>query len=290
MIDNNKTFRQGKTATQVNLSEDNLSVISQILGILAFAGIFSGVLAGFLGIGGGTVLVPLLVSLGYTPLQAVATSSLAILITSISASIQNWRMGYFKLKPVIYLGFPALVTAQIGVYLAKIIPPYLLLMEFGILLLSNIYLVELRKQLTAKGEKNNNMPDKKFSPIFSKLATGAAAGILAGLFGVGGGVIIVPLQILLLGETIKAAIQNSLGVIVIISISACIGHALNGNVLFVEGMLLGTGGFLGVQMSTRILPKLPDEMVNVAFKTLLSLLSVYVFLQAGISYLRFLFK
>lgn len=263
--------------------------MSRILGILAFAGIFSGVLAGFLGIGGGTVLVPLLVSLGYTPIQAVATSSLAILITSISASVQNWRMGYIKLKPVIYLGFPALVTAQIGVYLAKIIPPYLLLIEFGILLLCNIYLVELRKQLTDKVAKNSTMPEKKFNPIFSKIATGGAAGILAGLFGVGGGVIMVPLQILLLGESIKAAIQNSLGVIVITSISACIGHALNGNVLFMEGILLGTGGLLGAQVSTRILPKLPDEVVSIAFKTLLGLLSVYVFWQGWMSFSRLFF-
>jgi uncharacterized membrane protein YfcA len=69
-------------------------VISPNLVILAAGGLFSGVLAGFLGIGGGTILVPLLVGLGYTPVKAIATSSLAILITSISGSVQNWRMGY----------------------------------------------------------------------------------------------------------------------------------------------------------------------------------------------------
>ena len=51
--------------------------------LLTFSGIFTGILAGFFGIGGGTVLVPLLIALGYTPLQAVATSSLAIAITAI---------------------------------------------------------------------------------------------------------------------------------------------------------------------------------------------------------------
>lgn len=105
---------------------------------LAGGGLVSGVLAGFLGIGGGTVLVPLLVTLGCTPVEAVATSTLVILITSISGSFQNWRMGYFDLKRVIYLGFPALVTAQIGVYLAPRIAPYLLLTGFGILLLVTI--------------------------------------------------------------------------------------------------------------------------------------------------------
>ncbi len=248
--------------------------------VLSVGGLVSGVLAGFLGIGGGTVVVPLLVALGYTPVQAIATSSLAILITSISGSVQNWRMGYLNGKRVIYLGLPALVTAQIGVYLAERFTPYLLLAAFGILLLVNIYLVELRKRLVA----DNTIQSQKFNPIISRIFTGSAAGILAGLFGIGGGVIMVPLQILLLGESIKVAIQTSLGVIVITAISACIGHTLSGNVLFTEGILLGIGGLLGAQFSTRILPRLPDEVVSIAFRTMLGVLSIYIFWQAWRNY------
>lgn len=259
-------------------------MISPNLVILAAGGLFSGVLAGFLGIGGGTILVPLLVGLGYTPVKAIATSSLAILITSISGSVQNWRMGYLNAKRVIYLGLPALVTAQIGVYLAERFLPYLLLTAFGLLLLLNIYLVELRKQLTTR---NTTPQAHNFNPVIAIIFTGSAAGILAGLFGVGGGVIMVPLQILLLGETIKVAIQTSLGVIVITAISACVGHTLNGNVLFTEGILLGIGGLLGAQISTRMLPKLPDEVVSIAFRTMLGLLSIYIFWQAWRNYRGF---
>ena len=252
-------------------------MISSILVVLAVSGLISGVLAGFLGIGGGTVLVPLLVALNYTPVQAVATSSLAILITSISGSIQNWRMGYFDFKRVISIGFPALLTAQLGVYLADRFLPYVLLMAFGLLLITNIYLVDLRQRLTANHQA---IKQQTINPVLARISTGSAAGILAGLFGVGGGVIIVPLQILLLGESIKVSIQTSLGVIVITAISACIGHALSGNVLFVEGVLLGIGGLLGVQISTRILPKLPDEVISFTFRTMLAILSVYIFWQA----------
>ncbi|HEY9762671.1 MAG TPA: sulfite exporter TauE/SafE family protein, partial [Trichocoleus sp.] len=113
------------------------------IGLLAAAGLLSGVLAGFLGIGGGTILVPIMVRLGFTPIEAVATSSLAILVTSVTGSIQNWRMGFLDLRKVLLLGFPALVTAQLGVWLANVFPPYALLAGFGILLSSNVYLVGL---------------------------------------------------------------------------------------------------------------------------------------------------
>ncbi|MEG4232337.1 sulfite exporter TauE/SafE family protein [Microcoleus sp. Pol11C3] len=278
--------------------------ISELL-ILGVAGIFAGILAGFLGIGGGTVLVPLLVALNYAPVQAVATSGLSIVITAISGSIQNWRMGYLNLSQVAGIGFPAVITAQIGAYLAGIFPPYLLLLTFGLLLWVNIYLIEVRKRLTAKkkaeaeqgelgGEAgqgdnaqlpitNHELPNNSnilFNPTFAKIATGSAAGLLAGLFGVGGGVIMVPLQILLLGESIKTAIQTSLGVIVITAISATVGHAARGNVLWVVGLILGGGGLLGAQVSTRFLPRLPDRIVSLAFRSLLAILSIYVFWQA----------
>lgn len=259
--------------------------------IFAGGGLFAGILAGFLGIGGGTILVPLLVALGYQPVQAVATSSLSIVITAISGSIQNWRMGYFSFQRVIGIGFPAVVTAQVGAYLAELFSPYGLLIAFGLLLLVNVYLVELRKRLSAREKQQiqeaaGEIPTQEsgLKAAISRIVTGSAAGVLAGLFGVGGGVIMVPLQILLLGEKIKTAIQTSLGVIVITAISATVGHAFRGNVLWVEGLLLGTGGLLGAQISTRILPKLPDHVVSLAFRSLLAILSIYVFWQAWQSY------
>ncbi|MGH2414581.1 MAG: sulfite exporter TauE/SafE family protein, partial [Microcystaceae cyanobacterium] len=100
-----------------------------------------------------------------------------------------------------------------------------------------------------------------------------------------GGVIIVPLQMLFLGEKIKLAIQTSLGVIVITSIGACLGHLREGNILFFEGIILGLGGLFGAQLSTRYLPKLSDRVVKICFCSLLIILSVYFFWRAWQSYL-----
>ncbi|GAB4177441.1 MAG: sulfite exporter TauE/SafE family protein [Coleofasciculaceae cyanobacterium] len=252
-------------------------MITGSLLILASGGFLSGVMAGLLGIGGGFIVVSLLVSLGYTPLQAIATSSLVIVISSISGSLQNWRMGYLDYKRVLYLGLPALVTAQIGVYWANRIPPYLLLITFGVFLIASIYLVNFRKRLSVKRE---NSQAQTFNPVVSRIGTGGASGILTGLLGVGGGAVMVPLQMLLLGEPIKVAIQTSLGVIVATAVSACVGHASEGNILFFPGLILGFGGLLGAQISTRFLPKLPDSLVYLLFRGFLAAMSIYMFWQA----------
>lgn len=253
-------------------------------GVLAIAGLFSGLLAGLLGIGGGAVLVPILILFGYSPVQAVATSSLAIVITSLSGSLQNWRMGYLDVKRVVALGFPALITAQIGVYLAESIRAYLLLFSLGIFLIINVFLGVWRDRIITRG---GTLEKVNIHPTIARLGTGGIAGILAGLFGIGGGVIMVPLQMLLLGEPIKVAIQTSLGVIVITAISACLGHALAGNVLFLVGIILGIGGLVGAQISTRYLPKLPDRIVSFCFYFLISILSIYTFWEAWRSYTKF---
>ncbi len=253
--------------------------------ILSSVGLIAGILAGFLGIGGGTILVPILVKIGYSPVEAVATSSLSIIITAISGSVQNWRMGYLDFHRVIGIGLPAIITAQFGVYLANLFPAHWLLLTFGCLLWLNIYLVGFRQKVLDRKkqaeERGEVFIDRHyFSPVIARILTGSAAGLLAGLFGVGGGIIMVPLQILLLGEPIKVAIQTSLGVIVITAISATTGHAMNGHVLWLIGCILGCGGLLGAQISTRFLPKIPDKIISIAFRTLLGILSVYIFWRA----------
>ncbi|MEM6433927.1 MAG: sulfite exporter TauE/SafE family protein [Cyanobacteria bacterium P01_D01_bin.115] len=249
------------------------------VGAFIVSGLFAGVLAGFLGIGGGTVLVPILITLGYAPIQAVATSSLAIIITSLSGSFQNWRMGYLDFKRVALLGLPAMITAQLGVLVASRLPEPLLLVAFAILLALNIYLVGVRKRL-AQQPNQEGVPTTRINPVGARLLTGGVAGFLAGLLGIGGGVIMVPLQMLLLGETIKRAIQTSLGVIVLTAIASTIGHAIQGNVVWVGGIILGLGGLLGAQLSTRALPKLPDRVVSLLFRALLAILIVYTLWQA----------
>ncbi|MCG9893248.1 MAG: sulfite exporter TauE/SafE family protein [Thermosynechococcaceae cyanobacterium MS004] len=247
--------------------------------LLLASGIASGILAGLLGIGGGTILVPILVAIGYTPVQAVGSSSLAILLTSISGTIQNFRMGVLKWDRILALGLPAIAMAQLGAIVATGLAPQALLAAFGVLLLTNFYWMSLRR----KAENLTLVSDSRASfraDLPAQVLTGGSAGLLAGIFGVGGGVIMVPLQMMLLRETLKGAIQNSLAVIPLTAISAVTGHAIAGNVIFRAGLWVGLGGLISAQLSTRLLPKLPDHIVSILFRSLLVLIALYMFGQA----------
>lgn len=259
--------------------------------ILGLVGLLAGVLAGFLGIGGGTVMVPVMVALGLSGVQAVGTSTLAIALIALVGSVQNWRMGFLRLNHVAMLGLPALITAYLGKELATALPNYALLGIFGLFLLLNIYLIGLKKQVVRQAQRTESAglasadsTPLPVSPTVARLGIGGLAGFLAGLFGVGGGVVMVPLQILLLHEPIKVAVQTSLGAIVITGLWACLWHALAGNVLLTTGLILGAAGAIGVQVSTRYLPRLPDQAVTIMFRVLLALLSGYFFFKAWAGY------
>lgn len=248
--------------------------------ILAGGGFVAGVLAGILGIGGGFIIVSLLIALNYPFPQAIATSSLVIIMSSSAGSFYNWRMGYLNLQRVVYLAIPAIIFAPLGGYLTGEIPEYILLIIFASFMLINIALIRLKQSIATKQHEST----KKFNPITSRVITGGLAGFLAGLLGIGGGVIMVPLQMLLLNEDIKTAVRTSLGVIVTATISACVFHVVQGNVLFVPGLILGLSGMVGSQAGTRLLPTMSNSLVSKFFNLFLVTMALFNFWKAWNSY------
>lgn len=267
--------------------------------LLFFVGIGTGIASGVLGIGGGLLMVPILTFGGLAAVQATATSLLAVLLSAISGSIRNWRAQELNMAEALGLAVPGILTAPLGAWLADILPNTGLTLSFAALQLTAIYLMGLRQQLqqtpassNARGPETASTRDSQiakprnpvshldswlrtrvFLPETGVLAIGFLAGLLAGLFGVGGGVIMVPLQVLLLKSSIKAAVRSSLGAIVLIAAAGLVPHSLSGNVWWQEGFALGIGGIFGAQIGTRLLPYFPAQTVTLLFRSLLLALS-----------------
>ena len=249
--------------------------------LLLVLGTCTGTLSGLLGIGGGLLMVPALTMFGVPLVQATATSLVGVFLSSVSGSLRNLRMKELNWRVSLVLAAFGIFTAQGGAWLGDRIPDHWLSLSFAGLLLLTIYLMNLRQSLKSRHAINAELPTE------SKLASnpiryaptagiGLLVGLLSGLFGVGGGLVMVPLQMLLLNEPIKSAVRTSLGAIVAIAVSALAQHAWNGNVLWIPGLCLGLGGIVGAQIGTRLLPRFPDRTVSLTFRYTLIILAVYM--------------
>lgn len=271
------------------------SLLDPSLLVMLVTGLGVGVVAAVLGIGGGLIMVPVLTLSGASPVQAVATSLLGVLFGAASGTLHNLRSGNLKLVHVALLAPAAVVTTEFGVALANAAPPRALLVAFAALLLSAIWLIHLKNRLSARTAAHTaaniaaNPDAAPYAPpkatdeafVFRGTGIGALAGVLAGLFGVGGGVVMVPLQLLYLGESIKEAVRTSLGVVALVAVWALGRHALAGNVLWPEGVALGLGSLVGAQFGARLLSALPDALVNLLFRVLLLALAAYMLFEAA---------
>ncbi len=266
--------------------------------LLFLIGTVTGTLSGLLGIGGGLLMVPILTLFGLPLVQATATSLIGVLLSALSGSVQNLRTHDLNWQVALLLALFGIFTAQIGAWLGDRLPDAWLALSFAGLLLLTIYLMDLRRKLQKRevvaakqtavehepeiAEREPGLRETSPSnalPLQPIAGIGLLAGVLSGLFGVGGGVVMVPLQTLFLNEPIKSAVRTSLGAIVPIAISGLAQHAWNGNVLWIPGLCLGLGGIFGAQAGTRLLPKLSDRSVNQLFRLFLIGLAIYMVIR-----------
>ncbi|MEO1209927.1 MAG: sulfite exporter TauE/SafE family protein [Cyanobacteria bacterium J06638_20] len=256
--------------------------------LLLLVGSVTGVLSGILGIGGGILMVPVLTFFGVPLVQATATSLVGVLLSATSGSIRNFSVGELNWRNSLVIAVFGMLTAQVGAWLGDRLPDPILSLAFAILLVVTIQLIDLKRSLQLKSSSDAEASAQAVSQASSSsrqmqwlpvIGIGLLAGFLSGMFGIGGGVVMVPLQMLLLAEPIKAAVRTSLGAIVPIAISGLTQHTLNDNVLWLPGLSLGLGGLLGAQIGTRMLPKLGDRTVNRLFRLFLIALAVYMVIR-----------
>ncbi|MDY6941337.1 MAG: sulfite exporter TauE/SafE family protein [Cyanobacteriota bacterium] len=243
--------------------------------LLLLLGTCTGLVAGVLGIGGGLLMVPVLMAWGVPILEATATSLVCVLLSAISGSWRNWQSGQLQVAASLSLALGGFPAAQFSAWLGDRLPGVGLAFGFAGLQLLAIYLMGLRRKL-----QRETAPEPSRSISIPKMAgIGVLAGLLSGLFGIGGGLVMVPLQMLFLGFSIKPAVRTSLGAIVPIAASGLIRHSYSGNVLWIPGLCLGLGGILGAQLGTRLLPKLPARVVDRIFRWLLMGLATYTLVK-----------
>jgi uncharacterized membrane protein YfcA len=105
-------------------------------------------------------------------------------------------------------------------------------------------------------------------------AVGIAAGAFSGLFGVGGGTVIVPLLIFWFAYGEREAAGTSLAAIVLIGAMAAFGQALEGNVDYLDGVLIGIPAVGGVIAGTALQQRVPERFISLLFAALLVIVAI----------------
>ncbi len=111
-------------------------------------------------------------------------------------------------------------------------------------------------------------------PAVKVLALGLVGGVIGGFFGIGGGIVLVPLIVYALKGDQHTAHATSLGSIVLISIASMIRYAVDGNIDFDFGIALGAGGLAGSMIGASVMHRLSANSLRIVFSVVLIVVGV----------------
>lgn len=207
-----------------------------MVALTLFFGAVVGLSLGLTGGGGALFAVPLLVyGSGVHPREAISISLVAVGATALVGFLHRWNLGEVEIRTGLMFALAGMLGAPIGTWIASLIPESILLLLFAVLML--IIAVRLWQQASSNLSRDvgDTLPIMQKGPCCQRdsdnvllissrcaavlLIAGSLTGILSGMFGVGGGFVIVPALVLFSGMSIHRAVGTSLMVIALISVS-----------------------------------------------------------------------
>ena len=225
-------------------------------------GLMAGLLSGMFGVGGGTVIVPLLVLLvGFDQRRAAGTSLAAIVPTATIGVISYAVLGDVAWLPAAILAVGAIVGAQIGTRLLPRVSQRVLRWGFVAFLLvvvvSLFLVVPSREAVLEIG----------WASGLALAALGVGTGVVSGLIGVGGGIVVVPFLMLVFGASDLVAKGTSLLMMIPAALSGTFGNLRTGNVELLPAVVIGaaacTTTALGAWLATLVEPAVGNALFAV---------------------------
>lgn len=265
-----------------------IAEVSANLFLLLGLGGIVGILSGMFGVGGGFILTPLLFFIGIPPAVAVATGAAQIMSSSFSGVLAHFRRKTVDLRMGTVLLIGGLIGAAIGVvvfnYLKSLGQVDLLVTLCYVVFLGVIGAIMFVESLRAIRRTRRGVPPARkrhgwvhglpfkmrfrtsglYISVIPPVLVGICVGVLAAIMGVGGGFIMVPAMIYLLGMPTKVVVGTSLFQIIFVTAFSTLLHATtNYTVDIALAVLLLVGGVIGAQVGTTIGTRLRAEQLRI---------------------------
>ncbi|MCT0225178.1 sulfite exporter TauE/SafE family protein [Synechococcus sp. CS-1328] len=229
-------------------------------------GLLAGLLSGLLGIGGGLIFSPILLLIGLEPHQALATSSLAIVPTTLAGTWTHLRSGQLPRSGGVAIAAGAAISAALFSRLGQGLEGWMLL---GLQALMYVLLA-----ITIEPKDASAPHDSRPLPLAGLASVGGVAGLAGGLLGVGGGLIMVPLMVKALQVPIRLAIRFSTLGVLVSSSAASVAFLQDGRGQLLLALLLGGTAALAAQWSAGQLNRFSESSLAWMLRGLALLLAI----------------
>ncbi len=261
------------------------------------AGFGSGVLAAVLGVGGAVITTPMIRALGASPIAAVGSTVPAILPGALSGSLRFHREGYIVWPVALTCGVSGMSFAVLGGWVADIVDARwlmiltaVLVMWCGVSLLRDGLRTNAAERAGAAVEAGADPDDLVVSDggtdteggvaiqprggVPAMVALGVGGGFLAGLLGIGGGLILTPGLTLGLRLPVKHAIATSLAAVAMMSTTAVVTHIVLGHVNWRFALPLAIGIVPGARVGAHITVGASEQLMRLVAGSLLIVVSI----------------
>lgn len=269
--------------------------------VIAGLGGLVGFLSGMFGVGGGFLTTPLLIFYGIPPSVAVASAATQITGASLSGVRAHWRRGGVDPKMGVVLIVGGVIGSTLGSFVFKALKAvgqidFIISVSYVLFLgvVGGLMLVESTRAILRARSGTVRPPSRRhhhgllhrlpfrmrfprsglyISPL-APLALGAAVGMMTAIMGVGGGFLLVPAMIYLLGMSTAVVVGTSLFQIIFVTAAVTVLHAVNTrSVDIILAILLLVGGVVGAQFGARVAQRLGGEHLRAALGLIVFLVS-----------------
>lgn len=211
---------------------------------LSLFGIITGFISGFFGVGGGMVLVPMLLLVGFVMKEAVAISIMQMVFSSVYGTFLNYKQNKDLLKDGLIIGFGGFFGGFQSGFIHSLVSNQFLEYFFLSIIIFSIYRIAAASPLGNETKKSHNK-------VFLFLI-GFIIGAIAMSIGVGGSVMLTPILVGYLFYNLKDASSLGLFFVIFSSIAGFISLSLIGEMLYYEGLIVALGSLLGVYFGIKM--------------------------------------
>ena len=267
------------------IAEMNINIF-----LIVFIGMLVGALSGLFGVGGGFLMTPLLIFLGIPPVVAVGSEAPHVLASSVSGVIAHWRKKNVDFKMGFFLLSGGIIGSTLGVKLFKLLKTYGqidIVIQFLFLIFLGFIGISMAFESAKTTIKNyqttsairtklhqhswiHGLPfklrfhrSKLYISAIPPILIGFFVGVLSAMMGVGGGFIMIPAMVYILGMSTNVVVGTSLFQIIFVTANSTFFQSyLNQTVDIVLSALMILGGVIGAQIGVRIGSKLKAEYLR----------------------------